>query len=340
MDILLLERLVHEAEAWLEARHSIAYRPELAAADVATLRKAIYKTQAMVLPRKFVVTRDFLDFAPLLKAVARLHGSSDNTDLEACRARRVRVIQSTTANVRSNAEYLLAGLLMLFRRGIAAPVLGDRHAPLRMGRELHGSVVGLLGVAPTAHALAIMLQSLGAKLIGYDPAVHHTAPVWARLHVRPVSLEELMAQSDGVSVQVLYASRYAGFINAKVLAHCKPGQAWVGITRSDLFDPHALAAALHDGRIDAALLDGAEAGFASRGSPLHDMGNLLLTPRLGSHTREARLRASWYVAHRLHETLSAPRHAGFDQPSGAMELDPAPAENLPSIPQALGDAEP
>lgn len=330
MDILLLERLVPEAEAWLEARHSIAYRPELAGVDVATLRKAIYKTQAMVLPRKFVLTSEVLDFAPLLKAVARLHGNTDNTDLEACRERRVRVIQSTTANVRSNAEYLLAGLLMLFRRGIAAPLLGERHAPLRMGRELNGSVIGLLGIAPTAHALAVMLQSLGAKLVGYDPAVHHTAPIWARLRIKPVSLEELMAQSDGISVQVLYASRYASFINAKVLAYCKPGQCWVGITRSDLFDAHALAAALNDGRIDAALLDGAEAGFASRGSPLHALDNLLLTPRLGAHTREARLRASWYVAHRVHEALTTPRHTGFEQPSTPMDFEPAPLDATPS----------
>lgn len=332
MDILLLERLLPEAEAWLEARHSIAYRPELAEADTATLRKAIYKTRAMVLPRKFVLTREVLDFAPLLKAVARLHGSSDNTDLEACREKRVRVIQSTTANVRSNAEYLLAGLLMMFRRGIASPLLGERHAPLRMGRELHGSVVGLLGLAPTAHALALMLQSLGAKLIGYDPAVHHTAPTWARLRIEPVGIEELMAKSDAISVQVLYASRYRGFVNANVLQHCKPGQTWVGITRSALFDPHALAAALNDGRIEAALLDGAESGFASRGSPLHALDNLMLTPRLGSHTREARQRASWYVAHRLHETLTAPRHTGSDM------LDSERPESLPgiSLPGTLG----
>ncbi|RYY63288.1 MAG: hydroxyacid dehydrogenase, partial [Comamonadaceae bacterium] len=212
-----------------------------------------------------------------------------------------------------------------YRRGIAAPLVGDRHAPIRMGRELHGSTVGLLGLAPTAHALGMMLQSLGAKLIGYDPAVHHTAPVWGRLRVQPVGLDQLMAQSDAISVQVLYASRYQGFLNAKVLAHCKPGQVWVGITRSALFDPHALAAALSDGRIEAALLDGAESGFASRGSPLHALDNLMLTPRLSSHTREARQRAGWYVAHRLHETLTGPRHSGFDSGSVPPDLDSTPA---------------
>ena len=255
MEILLLERLVPEAQAWLEARHSVAYRPELATGEPATLRKAIYKTQAVVLPRKVVVTRELLDFAPLLKAVARMHAGTDNTDLEACRERKVRVIHPTAAHTRSNAEYMLASLLMLFRRGIAAPLGGDRHAAVHLGRELHGSVIGLLGLAPVAHALAMMLHSLGARLIGYDPAVHHTASMWHRLHIQPVSLSELVARADAVSVQVLYASRYAGFVNEKVLAPCKPGQIWVSMTRSAIFEPNALAQALGDGRIDAALLD-------------------------------------------------------------------------------------
>jgi D-3-phosphoglycerate dehydrogenase len=265
LEILLLERLIPEAMAWLEARHQVAYRPELAA-DPAALRKQLYNVQALVLPRKIVVTREFLDFAPVLRAVARMHVGTDNTDLEACRERRVRVVQAINAHVRSNAEYLLACLLLLFRRGIGASLRGEKHAPGTIGREIHGSTIGILGLAPSAHALAIMLDSLGAKLIGYDPAVHHTASTWQRLRIQPVSLQELMSQSDAVTVQVLYASRYQHFINDKVLAACKPGQLWVGTTRSSVFDAQALAAALKDGRIDAAMLDGGENGFASRGS--------------------------------------------------------------------------
>lgn len=321
MDILLLERLVPEALAWLEARHSVETRPELAG-DASALRKAVYKAQAVVLPRKIQVTREFLDFAPLLKAVARMHVGTDNTDLEACRERKVRVIQATTANVRSNAEYLLAALLLLYRRGIGSSLIGDRHADIRMGRELNGSVVGIFGLAPTAHTLALMLHSLGAKLVGYDPAVHHTAPIWSRLSIQPLSLPDMLAQADAISVQMMYASRYQGFINHKVLAHCKPGQLWVGTSRTHLFDAEALAAALTDGRVEACMLDGAEAGFASKGTPLHELSNLFLTPRIGSHTRESRLRASWYVAHRVHETLAAPRVSNLDQlSSGPMVLE-------------------
>jgi D-3-phosphoglycerate dehydrogenase len=321
VDILLLERLVPEALAWLEARHSVESRPELAL-DPSALRKAVYNAHAVVLPRKIQVTREFLDFAPVLKAVARMHVGTDNTDLEACRERSVRVIQATTANVRSNAEYLLAALLLLYRRGIGSSLIGDRHADIRIGRELNGSVVGLFGLAPTAHTLALMLHSLGAKLVGYDPAVHHTAPLWSRLNIQPLSLSDMLAQADAISVQMMYASRYQGFINDKVLAHCKPGQLWVGTSRSQLFDVDALANALTDGRIEACMLDGAETGFASKGSPLHELSNLFLTPRIGSYTRESRLRASWYVAHRIHETLAAPRMSGLDQlSSGPMGLE-------------------
>jgi D-3-phosphoglycerate dehydrogenase len=245
-----------------------------------------------------------------------MHAGSDSTDLAACRERKVRVIQATTANVRSNAEYLLASLLMLYRRGIGAAFAGERHADARMGRELNGSVVGIFGLAPTAHALAVMLNSLGAKLVGYDPAVHSTAPIWNRLQIQPLTLQEMLSQADAVSVQVMFASRYQGFINDKMLAHCKKGQMWVGISRSQLFDPAAFARALMDGRIDAAVLDRADSTFAAKGSPLHELSNLYLTPRIGSNTHEAQVRASWYVAHRLHEVLTMEEHS-----TGPMEYD-------------------
>jgi len=345
LEILLLERLVPEAQAWLEARHQVVHRPELAQ-DPAALRKQLYNVQALVLPRKLAVTREFLDFSPVLRAVARMHVGMDNTDLEACRERRVRVIQPINAHVRSNAEYLLASLLLLYRRGVGTALKGDRRAPATLGRELHGSTVGLLGLAPSAHAFAMLLDALGAKLIGYDPAVHHSSTMWARLKVQPVGLDELVAQADAVSVQVLYASRYERFVNEKVLAHCKPGQVWIGTTRSAIFDADALARALSDGRIEAAMLDGAESGFAAKGTLLHEQRNLFLTPRLGSYTRESRVRASWYVVQRLHETLIQPRNSGFEPilsaPMGLDSVPPAP-DSVPSgvsLPGALPDPQP
>ncbi|OOG42279.1 D-isomer specific 2-hydroxyacid dehydrogenase family protein [Polaromonas sp. A23] len=321
MDILLLDALVPEAMAWLETRHGVEYRPELAD-DMGVLRKAAYKSRGIVFPRQTVVTREFLDFMPKLKAVGRLHVGTDNTDLEACKERGIKVIHASSANVRSNAEYLLSSLLLLYRRGVVSALMGKRHPSTQMGRELHGSTVGILGLAPTAHTLAGMLTGLGVRLIGYDPAVHHTAPIWERLRIQPVTLTELVSQSAAVSVQMLYAARFRSFVNDKLLAACKHGQLWVGISRSALFDETALAAALCDGRIEACILDGAEDNFTREGSPVQGLKNLFITPRLGSHTREARLRSSWYVAHRMHEAITAEqRGVGYVPSSAPMDLE-------------------
>ena len=112
VDILLLDALVPEAMAWLEARHKVEYRPEFAD-DMVSLRQAAYKTKGIIFPRQTIVTRDFLDFLPKLKAVGRLHVGTDNTDLEACKERDIKVIHASSANVRSNAEYLLSCLLIV-----------------------------------------------------------------------------------------------------------------------------------------------------------------------------------------------------------------------------------
>ncbi|MDB5891203.1 MAG: hydroxyacid dehydrogenase [Polaromonas sp.] len=320
MDILLLDTLIPEAVGWLQTRHTVEYRPELAD-DLSALRKAAYKTQGIVFPRQTVVTREFLDFLPKLKALGRLHVGTDNTDLEACHERGIKVVHASSANVRSNAEYLLSSLLMLYRRGLVSSLMGSRYPTAQLGRELHGSTVGILGLAPTGHTLANILSSLGVRLIGYDPALHHTAPIWERLRIEPVSLPELVSRADAVSVQMLYAPRFKGFVNDKLLAPCKPNQLWVGISRSELFNEAALAAALCDGRIEACVLDGAEASFLGEGSPLRGVKNLFVTPRLGSQTREARLRSSWYVAHRIHEAITV-RHGGSESLASApMDLE-------------------
>ncbi|MEZ5645687.1 MAG: NAD(P)-dependent oxidoreductase [Burkholderiaceae bacterium] len=320
MEVLLIDPLVPEALAWLQERHDVSYRPELGD-DPIELRKSTYKTRAIVLPPHVVVSQEFLDFSPKLQVVARMQVSSDNTDLDACARRQVRVVQARAATVRSNAEYLLYGLLMLYRRGMISALLGRKIAQVRMGRELAGSTVGLLGLSPVAHVLAPMLRGLGVRLIGYDPAVHHAAPMWDKIGVEPVTVQDLLSRSDAVSLQMVYASRYRGWINERLLNHCKPGQLWVGVSRCLLFEQEALALALTDGRIDACLLDGASPRFASEGTALYGVPNLHLTPRLGSHTREAKLRASWYVAHRIHETLTPGAMRGDERNSDFSILD-------------------
>jgi phosphoglycerate dehydrogenase-like enzyme len=331
VDILLLELLIPEAMAWLEARHSMAYRPALAH-DERALRHSTDHVRAVVVPNHVLINQDFLDFAPKLEVVARMQTGTDNIDLETCSDRGIKVLQARSANVRANAEFILGALLLLYRQGIIRVLTAPLHAAhtlsepnatavvpelaIPIGREINGSTIGLLGIGPAANALAGLLTAMGARLIGYDPALHHSSPIWQQMRVQPVSLLDMMSTADAVSVQMLYASRYKGFINERILAACKPQQLWVSIARSTLFDTEAMAAALQDGRIGAWLTDSANDNEAPSYAQLRALPNFYATQRMGSFTRESHQRASWYMAHRLHDILSPEDAQSGTRPMG------------------------
>ena len=318
MEILLLENLAADARQWLAARHQVDYRPELAL-DAAALRARLYKTEALVVPPWLRVGAPLLDFAPRLLALGRIHEGGDNLDFEACQRRGVRVIQATSATARATAEFLLTALLGLFRMGGNLNVGFTMGGPQSPGREINDSVVGLFGMSAPAQMLAPMLVALGARVLGYDPALHRSAELWARLGVQPLSLAEMLQAADAVSMQTVYASRYRGLVGERVLQSCKPGQLWVSASRAALFDLDALAQALRTGRMAACWLDSDDEVLAQPGQPLRGLPSVRITPRLAPRTHEAYLRGSWYLADRLHQTLefSAQHGGGWRGPSTA-----------------------
>lgn len=302
MEILLLEDLEADARQWLAARHRVDYRPELLQ-DQATLQRELYRADALVAPLWLRINSQLLDYAPRLVAIGRLQEGGDNIDFESCQRRGVRVIQAASAGTRASAEYLLTVLLNLFRLG------GQLHGGYRnaatevLGREINDSVVGLFGMSPTAQILAPMLVALGARVVGYDPGVHRSAELWERLGVQPLTMSELLETADAVSMQTVYASRYRGLINDRVLASCRPGQLWASVSRASLFDLGALARCLRSGRLGALWLDSDDPVLAEPGHPLQGLPNLCITPGWAGRTHEARLRGSWYLADRLHQSL-------------------------------------
>jgi D-3-phosphoglycerate dehydrogenase/(S)-sulfolactate dehydrogenase len=114
----------------------------------------------------------------------------------------------------------------------------------------------------------------------------------------------LLEQSDAVSVQLSYFSRYHGLLGERFLSHCRPNQVLVSIAHSALFDEAALADVLASGRLAAAWFDSMEPGALEPGRPLHDVDTLQITPRVASTTRESRNRSAWAVARRIDELLT------------------------------------
>lgn len=300
MSVLIVEPMEVEVMQWLADRHAVQYAPELVRQPLA-LRDALHHARALILPASVAVDTALLRAAPRLRVLGRMSAGIENIDTKACEMAHVQVVRSTSASAAAEAEFVIGALLALLRR---VPVVGSDG--LMVGRELGCATVGLVGMTPAARLLAQLLPVFGAQVVGYDPALHISDPLWARWGIAPLPLRALMEQADGVSVQLAYFLRYRGLMGDRVLSFCKPSQVLVSISHSALFDDIALAQALNSGRMAAAWLDSLEPGLLDPGRPLYGVSSLQITPRVASTTREARTRAAWAVARRIDDLLNTP----------------------------------
>lgn len=304
MDLLVVDTLESDVMQWLGSRHSVRHAPGLAH-EPREFRRALYNVRSAIVPASVTIDTETLDFAPVLRALGRVSAGAENIDLEACQRRRVEVVRSLTSSARAEAEFAIGAMLSLLRR---VPV---RNADGSLaGRELGGATIGLVGMPPAARLIAQLLSGFGARIIGYDPALHASESVWALWQVAPTSLRELVERADVLCVQLGYFSRYHGLLGDRFLPYCKPNQVLVSTAHSGLFDERALAAALKSGRIAAAWLDSLEPGALDPDRPLHGIETLQVTPRLAAVTHDSRQRSAWAVARRIDELLDfVPRSA-------------------------------
>ncbi len=298
MRLLILEPLETEVMQWLGERHAVQFAPALAE-DGAGLREALHQVHGLILPPHVAVDAALLRAAPRLRVIGRFSAGVENIDMEACRKAQVELVRSLTATASAEAEFVIAALLSLLRR---VPIQSSDG--MLVGRELGCCTVGLIGMSPAARMLAQLLPAFGTRVVGYDPSLHHSEPLWVQWGIEPLQLRELMEQSDALSVQLAYFQRYRGLLGERVLGFAKPGQVLVSIAHSAVFDERALAAALGSGRPLAAWFDSLEPGLTEPGQVLHGLPNLQVTPRLAATTRESRVRAAWAVARRIDELLA------------------------------------
>lgn len=324
MDVLIVEPLEPELLQWVGARHPTRFAPQLER-DPLALRRALFDVRALIVPSSVALDAHALRQAPVLRAVGRLSAGAENLDAEAFAEADVEIVRPGGASAAAEAEFAIGAMLQLLRR---IPVQGPDGA--RVGRELGGATVGLVGLPAAARPLAQLLHAFGARVFGYDPAVHATDALWETWQIEPLGLGELVRVSDVLCVLLGYFSRYRGLLGERFLPECKPDQVLVSLAHSSLFDESALAEALGSGRMLAAWFDSLEPGLLDPGRPLHRITNLQVTPRVASTTRESRNRSAWMVLRRIHEILSqAPQRPGFrpttEDDSLGLEAGPASA---------------
>lgn len=265
-------------------------------ADRAALLVALAEADAILIRSATRMDAEALAAAPRLRVVARAGIGLDNVDVPAATARGVMVVNAPTSNVVSAAEHAVALLLACARRVPAADAslkAGQWKRSAFTGVEVADKTVGVVGLGRIGVLFAQRISAFGTRLLAYDPYV--SAARASQIGVRLVSLEELLAESDFVSVHLPKTAETIGLIGAKELAGAKPGLILVNAARGGLVDEAALADALREGRVAAAGLD----VFTTEpptGSPLLGLPNVVLTPHLGASTAEAQDKAGLAVA--------------------------------------------
>jgi glyoxylate reductase len=235
-----------------------------------------------------------LDRLPALRVISNFGVGVDHIDLAAAAARAIPV--GNTPGILDGATADLAfALLLAAGRRLAE---GDRYARgpdfrrydpgYMLGREIHGSTLGIVGLGRIGSQVA-------RRARGFDMTVlyHNRRPrpdLEASMGVRHVEFAELLAESDYVVLTVPLTPQTHGLIGRAAFARMKPTATLINVARGPVVDTDALTEALSNRRIYAAALDVTDPEPLPRDHPLLGLDNLTITPHLGSATEQTRQR--------------------------------------------------
>ena len=262
----------------------------------AALLGVLPDAHAVIIRSATRIDGEALSVAGHLRVVARAGVGLDNVDVPAATARGVLVANAPTSNIVSAAEQAVALLLAVARHTAAASAAlkaGAWRRSAYTGVEVQGKTVGVIGLGRIGVLFAQRMAAFGVRLIAYDPYVQPARA--AQLGVHLAGLDDLLRESDFISVHLPRTPETVGLIGEKELALVKPGLRIVNAARGGLVDEQALADAIREGRVAGAGLD----VFATEPlteSPLFAFDNVVVTPHLGASTVEAQDKAGLAVA--------------------------------------------
>lgn len=220
--------------------------------DAAGLAEHARGCEIVVSDRQTPGYAEFFTQAPDLVAFLRCAVDIRNVDVEAASRNGILVTRATPGFAASVAEMAL-GFMIDLARHVSASVLdyrAGREPEPRMGRQLNGSVLGIIGYGVIAQHLAPIAVALGMEVLVADP--YKTV---ADAGVRQVAFEELLQSADFVVCLAVATEETESLMNAGAFGRMKRGAAFINLSRGNLVDEAALEAALDEGRIAGAAMD-------------------------------------------------------------------------------------
>ena len=305
--IVISEFMDAPAVAALGQRFAVDYRPTLVD-DVAALEAAVAHAEGWIVRNRTQVRGRLLEAAVRLRVVGRLGTGLDNIDVGVCERRRIQVIPATGANAESVAEYVitaaLGGLRGAFFSTRAVEAGTWPRQMLSQGREAAGKVLGIIGLGNIGRLTARKALAIGMRVIAHDPNLPAEAAGWRDVESPPRSLDELLAESDVVTLHVPLTAQTRGLLDRVRLARMKRDAVLINTARGGLVDEAAVAQMLREGRLGAAALDVFEHEPLPAASPLAGVPRLLLTPHIAGITVESNERVSSLIAERVAAALA------------------------------------
>jgi D-3-phosphoglycerate dehydrogenase len=267
------------------------------------LPAALADADALVVRSAVQVDDALMEHAPKLRVVGRAGVGVDNIDADAATRRGIVVMNTPGANAVAVAELTIGLMLALARKLPAANSTmhaGKWEKKSLQGAELRGKTLGILGLGRIGLEVAKRAKGFGLEIVGSDPFV--SAAVARENNIKLVTLDELIAGSDYITLHVGLTAQTTGVINAKTLAAMKKGVRIINCARGELIDDAALVEALKSGQVAGAALD-VFAQEPAKNTPYAELDNVILTPHIAGSTAEAQEAVGIQIARQVREYL-------------------------------------
>ncbi len=297
------------------------------------LKACIGEYNGLVIRSATKVTAEIIDAAANLKVIGRAGSGLDNVDKVAASKKGIVVMNTPGGNTITTAEHSIAMLFAVARlipQATASMKAGKWEKKKFMGVELYNKTLGIIGLGNIGSQVAKKAQGLEMNVIAYDPFLSEDKA--KTLGIKKVSLEELFAQSDFITIHTPMTPETKGVINTGTISRMKDGVRIINCARGGIINENDLYEALKSGKVAGAALDVFEKE-PPENNPLLTLDNVICTPHLGASTEEAQENVALAVAEQIADYLV------FGTIRNAVNFPSIPNDQIPRLQPYISLAE-
>ncbi len=276
---------------------NVTYKPGLKEDEIISI---VNEFNILIVRSGTKVTKNIIDVANSLELIARAGAGVDNIDVNAATYRGIIVMNTPGGNTLSTAEHTMALLLSMCRNIPKAnnelkQGIWDRKKYL--GTELFGKKIGVIGLGKIGKEVAIRCRAFGLEVLGYDPLMTQEAA--QKIGVSLVSIDELLKESDIITVHVPLSNETKNLINKEAISKCKDGVKIINCARGGIVNEKDLLEALKNRKVSSAALDVFEKEPPDFPNELISHPDVVVTPHIGASTKEAQEKVAVQIANQI-----------------------------------------